>query len=139
MLVRECMTKKVFTLSVDKKLLVAQQIMDWAHLRHIPVVDRGKRVVGIVTYHDLLRVSISTIASQVSRVERDQHLSGIPVDKVMSTNVQTISPDATVQAAAKVMREKKIGCLPVVVQGKLVGIVTASDLLRVIEELTVKG
>ncbi len=53
----------------------------------------------------------------------------------MNANVQIISPEATVQAAAKVMREKKIGCLPVVTGGKLVGILTEYDLLKIIEGL----
>lgn len=60
---------------------------------------------------------------------------GISVDTIMNTNVQIIAPEATVQEAAKVMRKEKIGCLPVVSQGKLVGIITEYDLLKIVEEL----
>lgn len=63
MLVRDCMTKKVFSLPNDKKVFAAQQIMNWAHVRHIPVVDRDGRLVGIVTHRDLLGASISKIPS----------------------------------------------------------------------------
>ncbi len=56
MLVRDFMTKKVFTLQIDKKVFAAQQIMNWAHVRHIPVVDRERRLVGIVTHRDLLEL-----------------------------------------------------------------------------------
>lgn len=134
MQVRDCMTHNVFTLAVDKKVFIAQQIMQWAHIRHIPIVDRAQRVVGLVTHHDLLRVSISTLTSRVAHAERDQHVAGIPVDQVMSTQVKTISPDAPVQAAAHVMREHKISCLPVVMDGQLVGIITAYDILKFVED-----
>jgi CBS domain-containing membrane protein len=129
------MTKKVFTLQIDKKVFAAQQIMNWAHVRHIPVVDRDGRLVGIVTHRDLLAASISKIPSRIANSEQNQHVWSISIDTIMKTNVQIISPEATVQEAAKVMREKKIGCLPVVSQGKLVGIITEHDLLKIIEGL----
>ena len=134
MLVRDYMTKKVFTLRIDKKLFIAQEIMEWAHCRHVPVVDREGRVVGIVSHRDLLKASVSS-AAHVVNLERDQHLSTLPVESVMRTNVRTISPDATVQEAAKVMRDEKIGCLPVVAEDKLVGIITDYDFLRIVEHL----
>ena len=135
MLVRDCMTQKVSTLGADKKLFIASQIMDWAHIRHVPVVDPTGRVVGMVSHRDLLRASISSVESRVANVERNQHLTGISVQEVMRTNVKTISPDASVQEAARLMREHKIGCLPVVAEQRLVGIITEHDLLRVVEQL----
>jgi len=117
------------------KDFAAQQIMNWAHVRHIPVVDRDGRLVGIVTHRDLLGASISKIPSGIAKAEQNQHVWGISIDTIMNTNVQTISPEATVQAAAKVMRKEKIGCLPMVSQGKLLGIVTEYDLLKIVEEL----
>jgi CBS domain-containing membrane protein len=129
------MTRKVSTLGVDKKLFIASHIMDWAHIRHLPVVDRAGRVVGMVSHRDLLRASISSVASRVANVERNQHSTGISVQEVMHTNVQMISPEAPVQEAARLMREHKIGCLPVVAQARLVGMITEADLLRIVEQL----
>jgi CBS domain-containing membrane protein len=86
-------------------------------------------------HRDLLAASISKIQSRIAKAEQNQHVWNISIDTIMNTNVQIISPEATVQAAAKVMREKKIGCLPVVSQGKLVGIITENDLLKIVEGL----
>ena len=88
-----------------------------------------------MTHRDLLGASISKIPSRIAKAEQNQHVWSISIDTIMNTDVQIISPEATVQAAAKVMREKKIGCLPVVSRGKLVGIITEYDLLKIIEGL----
>ena len=134
--VADLMTRKVFTLEAEKRLFIAQQIMDWAHVRHVPVVDGQGRVVGLVSHRDVLRASISTLSSKVAKVESQQHLSGIPIRDVMRAPVQTITQDLSVQEAAKLMRRGKIGCLPVVnAELELIGIITESDLLKVIEQL----
>ena len=135
MLVRDYMTKDVFTLRVDKKLVIADELMKWAHVRHVPVVDQDGRLVGIVSHRDLLRASISSIETRVAAAEKRQHLASVTVREVMQAQVQTISPDAPVQEAAKLMRERKIGCLPVVTDGRLIGIITESDLLRIVAQL----
>jgi CBS-domain-containing membrane protein len=132
MRVRDCMTAKVFTVRLDKKLIVVQEMMGWARIRHIPVVDGTGGVVGIISHRDLLHAAISAVA-EASKVDRDQHLATIAITMVMKTGVQTIGPDATIQEAAKRMREKKIGCLPVVEGNKLVGIISEYDLLGFVE------
>ena len=129
------MTEKVFTLLVDKKIFVAMDIMNWAHVRHVPVVDRAGLLHGIVSHRDVLEASISSISTSVANLERDQHLWSIPVESVMRTNVMTISPDASIQEAARLMREHKFGCLPVTEKGKLVGIITEYDLLEIVEQI----
>lgn len=90
---------------------------------------------GIVSHRDLLKASIASVSTRVANLERDQDLWTIPVENVMRKDVRTISPDATVQEAARIMRGEKIGCLPVVAQDKLVGILTEYDLLRIVERL----
>jgi CBS domain-containing membrane protein len=129
--VRDCMTAKVLTLEIDKKLIVVQETMGFAHIRHIPVVDKNHRVVGIISHRDLLHAAISSVAA-AAPIERRQHLWAIRIADVMRTDVQTIGPDATVQEAATKMRATKIGCLPVVDGGKLVGIVSEYDLLGIV-------
>jgi CBS domain-containing protein len=133
-LVRDLMTTKVLTLQDDNKMIVVQEIMGWAHVRHIPVVDREHRVVGIVSHRDLLHAAISSVAA-ATPIERRQHLWAIRLSAVMQTQVQTIAPDATIQEAAARMRAGKIGCLPVVEMGELVGIISEYDLLGVVVAL----
>ncbi|HEY6854476.1 MAG TPA: CBS domain-containing protein [Gemmatimonadales bacterium] len=128
MRVRDCMTARVVTLEIDKKLIVVQETMGFAHIRHIPVVDKGRRVVGVISHRDLLHAAISSVAAALP-IERRQHLWAIPIADVMRTDVQTIGPDASIQEAAVKMRAGKIGCLPVVEGGKLVGIISEYDLL----------
>jgi CBS domain-containing protein len=135
MQVRDYMTTNVLTINVEKKMCAVQEIMQWAHIRHLPVVDRTKRVVGLVSHRDLLHASISMMASRLAAIEKQQHLWEVPIEPMMHTPVYTIAPDASVQAAARRMRRHQIGCLPVVVQDRLVGIITESDLLHLVEQL----
>lgn len=132
--VRDCMTTKVLTLESDKKLVVVQEMMGFAHIRHIPVVDKNKRLVGVISHRDLLHAAMSSVAA-AAPIERRQHLWAIPLADVMRTDVQTIGPDATVQEAALRMRETKIGCLPVVDGGRVVGIISEYDLLGIVAAL----
>ena len=129
------MSKKVFTIQEDKKLIGAKEIMDWAHIRHVPVVNAKQEVVGMISHRDLLAASISSAGLKVSDEERNRQLGTIPLQSVMRSPVKTIDTTATIQEAARMMRSQKIGCLPVVERGKLVGILTDYDLLRVVEEL----
>ena len=133
-LVRELMTTKVLTLQDHNKMIVVQEVMGWAHIRHIPVLDAQHHVVGIVSHRDLLNAAISSV-SEVTPIERRQHLWAIRLSAVMETEVQTIAPDATIQEAAARMRAGKIGCLPVVEAGRLVGIISEYDLLGVVVAL----
>jgi len=135
MRVRDIMTTKVFTIGADKKAFVAKEIMEWAHVRHIPVVDSSNRVVGIISHRDILRASLSALNTQFAEAERRQHLSGAPALAIMHHPARTIEPDASVQEAAGMMRQFKFGCLPVVKDGRLVGIVTEYDILALVEQL----
>ncbi|MFN8177816.1 MAG: CBS domain-containing protein [bacterium] len=132
--VADYMTRKVFTLRNDKKVIAAKDIMEWAHVRHVPVVNVKGEVVGMLSHRDLLAVSMSSIGSRITDLDRKQHLWSVPLQTVMRAPVTTIGPEASVQQAASIMRSRKIGCLPVVEGGKLVGILTDHDLLRVVEE-----
>jgi CBS domain-containing protein len=134
MLVRDCMTVQVFTIRSDKKLVAVREIMNWAHVRHVPVVDGHGKLIGIVSHRDLLHAAISS-AAEVSEVERTRHLWKVAIEPIMRTDVQTIGPDDPVSKAALLMRCSKIGCLPVVADGRLVGIITEYDLLGIVEKL----
>jgi CBS domain-containing membrane protein len=135
MQVRDIMTTKVFTIGADKKAFVAKEIMEWAHIRHIPVVDSGNHVVGIISHRDILRASLSALGTRFAEAERRQHLSDEPALAIMHHPVRTIAPDTSVQEAAGMMRQFKFGCLPVVEEERLIGIVTEYDILRLVEQL----
>jgi CBS domain-containing membrane protein len=127
------MSPKVFTIRLDKRAVVVEEIMNWAHVRHVPVVDAGGRLVGLISQRDILRVALSEMLS--TPMERRVELGKIPVAKAMKSDVLTIGPDDPVQEAARRMRAHKYGCLPVVEGGKLVGIISEHDLLGVVEQL----
>lgn len=134
MLVRDYMTPKVFTIRSDKKLVAVREIMNWAHVRHVPVVDANGKLVGIVSHRDLLHAAISSVTEE-SEIERTRHLWKVHIEPIMVTNVRTIGPDEPVSTAARLMRSSKIGCLPVVENDKLVGIITDHDLLGIVEKM----
>ncbi len=136
MVVRDLMSKPVFTIREDKHLRAVEEIMRWAHIRHVPVVDAGGRLVGIISHRDLLAAAVSTLAIKISPVERAQHLAASEVSNVMRKPAATIGPDDSVQRAAHLMRLHKIGCLPVLDREELVGIITEADLLGIVERLS---
>ncbi|MCA8941054.1 MAG: CBS domain-containing protein [Planctomycetes bacterium] len=135
MLVQDVMTEQVFTLQPDRKLLIAEDLMEWAEVRHIPVVDDDQRVVGIVTLSDMLRASTPRLGNPAEVFDAKQQLAKLQVQDIMSEPV-CIDAKATVQAAARMMRAGKRSCLPVVDNhDKLLGIVTVHDMLAIVEEL----
>jgi CBS domain-containing membrane protein len=129
------MTTKVFTIQPGKHLRVVEEIMKWAHVRHVPVVDDHGRLVGILSHRDLMGAAISTLQVRIAEVERMQHNAAIEVRQIMHVPTATIGPDERVQRAAHLLRSLRIGCLPVLEDQRLVGIVTEADLLHIIEEL----
>lgn len=131
--VSDLMTRGVFTLSPGHSLPLAETMMRLRHIRHIPVVDDAHRVVGLVTHRDLLAAQISAL-SPLSEEERSSLQLMVPVSKIMQTEVWTVAPDAPATHAAQLLRDHRFGCLPVTENGRLVGIVTESDLLRLIVE-----
>jgi CBS domain-containing protein len=129
MRVRELMSTDIFVLYVDDNLLLAEEMMQLKRIRHVPVVDQEGNLQGLITHRDILRVSISTIA-ELSSGERREAQASIRLRDIMRTHVLTISPDADIRSAARVMLDKKIGCLLVVAYRQLLGILTEADFLK---------
>ncbi len=126
--VKELMSVKVATLGQGDTLDIADGIMCMGRIRHLPVLDAG-RVVGIVSQRDLFRAALG--AALAFGIRRPQELMrSLEIRDVMSTPAVTVEPGAPVQQAARTMADKKIGCLPVVEGGRLVGILTEHDVLR---------
>lgn len=126
MFVRSRMTPDPVTVSPEQSIFEALRIMRDNSVRRLPVVRNGK-LVGIVTELDLLRVSPSE-ATSLSVWEMNYVLSKMRVKDVMTDKVVVISPEATIEEAAVLMRENVISGLPVVEGGKLVGIITETNL-----------
>lgn len=126
--VREIMSEQIVTVSADDSLSTVEDIMTLGGVRHMPVVRSGT-LVGVVSERDLLRASLSSLTGFANE-ERRAFLQVVEIKRVMSSPPIVIAPDASVVEAALVMAERKIGCLPVVVHGRLVGLITETDVLR---------
>jgi CBS domain-containing membrane protein len=130
--VRDVMTADPTTLKRNDKLTLADDIMRLGRVRHLPVVDDDDQtVVGIVTQRDLFRDALAQ-ALGCGRHAQRKLLDTLSVKDVMATEVVTASPEASLIEAAKILTERKIGCLPVVENGKLVGILTEGDFVALV-------
>lgn len=131
--VSEIMMKGPVTLNSDDILDLANDIMQLGRIRHIPILDNGK-VVGVLSQRNLFQSAL-VAAMGMRPQERKDHLKAIRVRNVMSAPVITVQPETGVKEAARIMVEKKIGCLPVMENDSLVGLVTESDILRYVVNL----
>jgi CBS domain-containing membrane protein len=133
MYVGDLMESEVVTLNAGDTLDLADDIMRLGRIRHMPITSNGK-LVGILSQRDLFRAAISSVLQLRPAAEREW-LAKIPVREAMTTNVFTIAPEATVHEAVKLMLDKRIGCLPVVADGRLVGLLSESDCMRYLARL----
>jgi acetoin utilization protein AcuB len=127
------MSKPVITIPPEMPVVDALNLMKREHIRRTPVIKDGK-LVGIVSDKDLLNASPSP-ATSLSVWEMNYLLSKIMVRDVMTKKVLTISEDTPIEEAARIMADNKIGGLPVTRAGKVVGIITETDLFKVFLEL----
>ncbi len=126
--VAEIMTTDVVTVEPQNSIATAIRLMRQGQLRRLPVVEDGA-LVGIVTSGDLRR--ITGLASILKDPSQDNFLwHHIPVANVMTRDPISLSPDTPIAEAARLLVEHKIGGLPIVAGGRLVGIITTSDLLE---------
>jgi len=134
MLVRERMSRNPVTITSDMPITDALRVMRQNQVRKLPVLDQNGQMVGIVSEKDLLYASPSP-ASSLSIYEMHYMLSRLSVTELMATDVITISPDIPLEEAARIMTDNKIGGLPVMENGELVGIITETDIFKVFLEL----
>jgi CBS domain-containing protein len=132
MRVRDLMTAKPITVDPETPMLEARKRMLEERIRHLVVIDDA-RVVGIVTDRDV-RLNLPSPATSLSVWEINYLLMGVTVGGVMTTSVIVVDPDRPIAEAARIMMDHKIGALPVVEEGRLVGIVTESDFVRAMAE-----
>jgi len=134
MLVRDFMTTDVTTLQETDSLLDARMVFVRSSFRHVPVL-RGRQLVGVVTEHDIRQHSPSLLTGGVGQDEYNRVLETTPVTRAMTKDPVTVLPDQPVYEAAQLMYSRRFGCLPVVENGELVGIVTTSDMLRLLVQM----
>ena len=131
--VKDVMNRDVQVVKRNDQLSVADTLMKQGRIRHLPVLDEDGLVCAVVSQRDLFRGALLRALGYGSRAE-EAMLRQVPVKEAMSAEIHTIGPDATVADAARVMIERKIGCLPVVEGEKLLGIVTETDFVKLVAD-----
>ena len=129
--VRDLMTRSVRTLGRNDKLSTADSLMQSERIRHLPVLDEAGRLVGIVSQRDLF-FSALVQALGYGSTTHDRMLNRILVKEVMIENVVTTTPETLVTDASRIMVDRKIGCLPVIEDEQLIGILSESDIVSAV-------
>ena len=120
--VEEIMTTDLFTVTENELIDLVANVMDWQHIRHVPVEDSQHRLVGLVSHRSLLRV--------LGRGMLEGRNKTLPVSEIMQRDILTVDPEDSTRKAIDLMRSHRIACLPVVKDDRLVGIVTERDFLE---------
>ncbi len=128
--VRDLMTDTIFALRADDDIQMARDLMDERNVRHVPVVDEDRHLVGLVSERDLLR-SMYPSTSELPVGTQHAVLTRVTVSAIMTRDVETVEAEDDLATAAQVMLDNKYGCVPVVVDGgRVEGILTESDFVR---------
>ena len=127
MQVKDIMTKEVATLSSEDELSLANDIMRLGRIRHLPVVS-GETLVGIISERDLFRSSLAQALGYGNKDTREV-MKTLRIKDIMVQQIITVTPDTELRVAVGIMAERKIGCLPVVQDNKLMGLITETDVL----------
>jgi CBS domain-containing protein len=128
MKVKDIMQTDLAILELNDELSLADDIMKLGRIRHLPVADEG-RLLGIISQRDLFKASLTSAMGYGEQVKRE-FMKAAVVKEVMVGEVITISPEAGIEEAGQLMLEKKIGCLPVIEDENLVGLITETDILE---------
>ena len=131
--VTEIMMGSPVTLKPEDSLDLANDVISLGRIRHIPVVDAG-RLVGLLSERDLMGAAASHVFG-LKQKTKSALLKSVLIRDVMKKRVVTVAPETSIKDAAHLMADKKIGCVPVVSEGAIVGLVTTTDILRYVERL----
>jgi len=127
--VSKIMTKKLVTLTTKDDLVTAERLFKKHHIRHIPVVD-GSSIVGILSYTDLLRISFADAVDEHEEYVDTIVYNMFTIPQVMVNDVVSVASKTSIRDVARFLSKKEFHALPVVDNGKLVGIVTTTDLIN---------
>ena len=125
------MTTDLITVTPDTPLVKARDLLREHNIKQVPVVDQKGKLLGILTDRDIKQAWASP-ATTLSIYELTYVLQKLTVESVMVRDLITVTPNSTIERAAKILHDRKIGSLPVVEDGKLVGIITSTDLMEVL-------
>jgi len=131
--VRELMQRDVTTLRAEDRLDLADDVMRLGRVRHFPIVT-GDRLVGVLSQRDLLAAAASSLL-QLEYGTAREWLAKIEIRAVMSTDVHAIGPDRPLRDAVDLMLAQRVGCLPVVENDRLVGLLSETDCMRHLSHL----
>jgi len=129
--VQDIMQTEVHTLGRNDKLSVADELMQSKDVRHVPVLNEDEKICAVISQRDLYRGALLKAMGYGSHMI-DKLFDNYVVKEAMSNELHTTTPETPVQEAASVILGQKVGCLPVLDDQKLVGIVTKSDFLKII-------
>ncbi len=135
--VKDIMTTDLFVMDEEQNLALVRSLMQAEHIRHVPIVDSANNFTGLLTHRDLLAFTISMLAG-IDESEQNYIDEQIQIKNVMKTDVVTTDPKMRLQEALEIIINNKYGCLPVVSDGKLVGIITEADFLTFTYDLLKK-
>jgi CBS domain-containing membrane protein len=127
------MTADVLTIRTSDDVLAARELMYEKNIRHVPVVDDEGTLVGLITDRDLLSRALPP-EIDLPLTTRQDMLRSLKASDVMTTDLETIDVDEGADVAAQLMLDRKYGCLPVLEEGLLAGILTEADFVRLVAE-----
>lgn len=128
--VADVMTTRPYTLKGTDVIDTARKLMTEKNIRHIPILSEEGALLGLVTHRDLLSVSISDLV-ELEDGDRQRIETSTPLEKIMTTKLSVVPETMSLREAALRLQDHKYGCLPVVGQGALKGIITDSDFVAV--------
>ena len=131
--VRKIMMGSPVTLTPDDTLDLANNVISLGRIRHIPVVENDK-LVGLLSERDLIGAAANRIFG-LNQKSKSALLKTESVKSIMKKRLVTVTPDTPIRDAARLMADKKIGCVPVISAGALVGLVTTTNVLRYLESI----
>jgi CBS domain-containing protein len=126
----ELMTKPVYTLPDTATLADARKLMEESEVRHVPIVDHKERLVGMFTQRDLL-ATMDSAMYQMTEDELATRESEIDISSIMTKKVASASPHTPLRQAAEFLQNKRYGCLPILTEKRVVGIITDSDFVAI--------
>ena len=126
--VAEIMTREPYTLQPDDTLATARQLLAEHHIRHIPIVSADGSLLGLVSQRDVLAAGDTTVLNREGGSSRENYVA---LSSIMSSPVQSVDESASLRGTAMHLQKHKVGCVPVLRKGKLVGIITDSDFVAI--------
>ncbi len=124
------MSTQLVLLNTTDSLVKAEHLFKKNRIRHIPLIEKSKKIVGMLSLTDLLRISFADGAYEDEEDIESVVYEMFTIPQVMAKNVKSVAPEATVKEVAELLSKEEFHALPVVKDGELLGIVTTTDLIK---------